>query len=103
MEAGSIRLPRQRKKEEPRKKRRRESRPADGAKRRHIHRWRDGGRLAPTPRQRKKEEPRFLRGSSFLVEAAGIEPASEKPLTELSPGAGHLLNFPGLAADARAA
>ena len=38
-----------------------------------------------------------------LVEAAGIEPASEKPLTELSPGAGHLLNFPGLAADARAA
>ena len=38
-----------------------------------------------------------------MVEAAGIEPASEKPLTELSPGAGHLLNFPGLAADARAA
>ena len=40
---------------------------------------------------------------SVMVEAAGIEPASEKPLTELSPGAGHLLNFPGLAADARAA
>ena len=38
-----------------------------------------------------------------MVEAAGIEPASEKPLTEPSPGAGHLLNFPGLAADARAA
>lgn len=48
----------------------------------------------------------YSAGCSFtppMVEAAGIEPASEKPLTELSPGAGHLLNFPGLAADARAA
>ena len=38
-----------------------------------------------------------------MVEAAGIEPASEKPLTGLSSGAEHLLDFPGLAADARAA
>lgn len=55
------------------------------------------------PRHEKKEGRTEVRPSFFLVEAAGIEPASEKPLTELSPGAGHLLNFPGLAADARAA
>lgn len=51
--------------------------------------------------QKEKVVPKY--DLFFLVEAAGIEPASEKPLTELSPGAGHLLNFPGLAADARAA
>ena len=55
------------------------------------------------PRREKKEGRTEVRPSFFLVEAAGIEPASEKPLTELSPGAGHLLNFPGLTADARAA
>ena len=51
--------------------------------------------------QKEKVVPKY--DLFFLVEAAGIEPAYEKPLTELSPGAGHLLNFPGLAADARAA
>ena len=30
----------------------------------------------------------------FLVEAVGIEPTSENPLTQLSPGAGYLQNFP---------
>ena len=29
-----------------------------------------------------------------LVEAVGIEPTSENPLTQLSPGAGYLQNFP---------
>ena len=30
----------------------------------------------------------------YVVEAVGIEPTSENPLTQLSPGAGYLLYFP---------
>ena len=64
-----------------------------------LPQWRQARSNTPSTQKKNRAKSAVL----FLVEAAGIEPASEKPLTELSPGAGHLLNFPGLAADARAA
>ena len=42
----------------------------------------------------KKEESAVLALSSFLVEPAGIEPASKNPLTQPSPWAVILLDFP---------
>ena len=38
----------------------------------------------------------------FLVEMGGVEPPSENPLTELSPGAVYLLEFPSSNADKQA-
>ena len=38
----------------------------------------------------------------FLVEATGIEPVSENPFTQLSPGGVYLLRFPSMHADKQA-
>jgi len=62
----------------------------------------DDGVISSVPTWTWAFDPRFIPplnkkepyGSFVLVEAAGIEPASENLLTQLSPGAEYLLYFP---------